>query len=173
MEALTRALSRMITRMPSLVGWPVIRRPNGLNVQEQSRVWWRPIVLFHFTQCVQSHQTCLRCVLSLLIFLGPDNPSYTPTFSVLIESRKPGLLASDKPSVLLVAQRDERTPEAGPHVESEPSRTDYQYSGDYSDFGKGNPNRHFQYRIIFRYCIVRKEVIADAALRGGQRCHQT
>ena len=53
------------------------------------------------------------------------------------------LLALEKPSVLLIAQRDERTPEAWLHVESEASRTDYQYSGDYSDFGKGNQNHHF------------------------------
>ncbi|SRR6266851_360278 len=92
---------------------------------------------------VSNHQMCLRCVPSLAIFLGPDNPSYTPTFSALIGSRKPGLLALDKSSVLPVAQRDGRMPEVWLHVESEPSRTDYQYSGDYSDFGKGNQNRHF------------------------------
>ena len=66
-----------------------------------------------------------------------------PIFLVLIESCKPGLLVLDKSSVLLIAQRDECMPEAWPHVESEPSHMDYPYSGDYSDFSKGNPNHHF------------------------------
>jgi CHAT domain-containing protein len=39
-------------------------------------------------------------------------PSYTPTLSALIESRKPGSRSFEKPSILLVAQPDEFMPAA-------------------------------------------------------------
>src|SRR5712691_12788659 len=39
-------------------------------------------------------------------------PSYTPTLSALIESRKPGPHSFEKPSILLVAQPDEFMPGA-------------------------------------------------------------
>ena len=43
-------------------------------------------------------------------------PSYTPTLSALIDSRKPGAHSSEKPSILLVAQPDEFIPGAWDEV---------------------------------------------------------
>ena len=45
-------------------------------------------------------------------FLDLYIPSYTPTLSALIDSRKPGSQAIGKPSILLVVQPDEKMPEA-------------------------------------------------------------
>jgi CHAT domain-containing protein len=45
-------------------------------------------------------------------FLDLYIPSYIPSLSALIESRKPGSQAIGKPSMLLVAQPDENMPEA-------------------------------------------------------------
>ena len=43
-------------------------------------------------------------------------PSYTPTLSALVESRKPGKSSFDKPSVVLVANPDDSVHEAWPEI---------------------------------------------------------
>ncbi|KAN0131130.1 CHAT domain containing protein [Lactarius tabidus] len=102
-------LASVLSDLYELVGKPVIERLRKLKVPEKSRVWWCP--------------TGALCSLPLhtmgpipstdgdgLYFSDLFIPSYTPSLSALIESRKRGSLsdASDnlKPSVLLVAQPD-------------------------------------------------------------------
>jgi CHAT domain-containing protein len=105
------ALSFVLQTLYDLVGRPVIQRLHELNVPEQSRVWWCP--------------TSVLCFLPLhamgpirsdgphkLYFSDLYIPSYTPTLSALIESRKLGSRSFDEPSILLVAQPDESMPGA-------------------------------------------------------------
>ena len=103
------ALASVLSGLYELVGKPVVGRLRELKVPEKSRVWWCPTGAF--------------CSLPLhamgpipsdggedLYFSDLYIPSYTPTLSALIESRKRGSSsdASDhlKPSILLVAQPD-------------------------------------------------------------------
>ena len=102
-----RTLASVLADLYELVGKPVIEGLRKFKVPEKSRVWWCP--------------TCAFCSLPLhamgpipsddgkqLYFSDLYIPSYTPSLSALIESRKRGSLsdASDnlKPSILLVAQ---------------------------------------------------------------------
>src|SRR6266851_2344844 len=115
-----RASSRTYTRMRyvlysmslyDLVSRPVIKGLNELNVPEQSRVWWCPTSVFcplplHAMGPIPSGVGPPRYFLDLYI------PSYIPSLSALIESRKPGSQAIRKPSILLMAQPDEKMPEA-------------------------------------------------------------
>ena len=105
------ALRSVLKELYDLVGRPVINRLKELNVPEQSRVWWCPTSVFcslplHAMGPIPSDVGPLRYFLDLYI------PSYTPSLSALIESRKPGLQFNDKPSILLVAQPDEKMPQA-------------------------------------------------------------
>jgi len=89
----------------------VIKRLNELNVPEQSRIWWCPTSVFcslplHAMGPIPSDVGRPRYFLDLYI------PSYIPSLSALIESRKPGSQGIGKPSILLVAQPDENMPEA-------------------------------------------------------------
>jgi CHAT domain-containing protein len=77
-----------------------------LNVPEQSRVWWCPTSVFcslplHAMGPVHSDVDPPQYFLDLYI------PSYIPSLSALIESRKPGSQTICKPSILLVAHPDE------------------------------------------------------------------
>ncbi|KAI0298357.1 CHAT domain-containing protein [Multifurca ochricompacta] len=63
--------------------------------------------LFRFMQWAQSHQMTVSSDTFQIIY-----PSYTPTLSALIESRKPSPKTSYKPSLLLVANPDESLPGA-------------------------------------------------------------
>ncbi|KAI0297318.1 CHAT domain-containing protein [Multifurca ochricompacta] len=99
-----RALRSVLDGLYKLVGRPVIDRLRALGVPEQSRIWWCPTSVF--------------CSLPLHA-MGPipsdDDlyiPSYTPTLSALIESRKPSPKTSYQPSLLLVANPDESLPGA-------------------------------------------------------------
>jgi CHAT domain-containing protein len=105
------ALRSVLKELYDLVGRPVIRRLNELNVPEQSRVWWCPTsalcsLPLHAMGPISSYAGPPKYFMDLYI------PSYTPSLSALIESRKPGSQAIGKPSILLVARPDEKMPQA-------------------------------------------------------------
>src|SRR5713101_7197095 len=109
----TRTLYLLYSRssMCLSAGRPVIKRLNELNVPEQSRVWWCPTSVFcslplHAMGPIPSEVGRPRYFLDLYI------PSYIPSLSALIESRKPRSQAIGKPSILLVVQPDEEMLEA-------------------------------------------------------------
>src|SRR6266851_5812002 len=100
------ALRSVLKELYDLVGRPVIKRLNELNVPEQSRVWWCPTSVFyslplHAMGPIQSDVDPPQYFLDLYI------SSYIPSLSALIESRKPGSQTICKPSILLVAHPDE------------------------------------------------------------------
>ncbi|KAI9510735.1 CHAT domain-containing protein [Russula earlei] len=99
-------LRSVLVGLYDLVGRPVIERLRSLNVSEQSRVWWCPTSVFcslplHAMGPIPSEDGLKRHFFDLYI------PSYTPTLSALIESRKPSNEKFEKPSILLVAQPDQ------------------------------------------------------------------
>ena len=101
----------VLKELYDLVGRPLIKRLNELNIPEQSRVWLCPTSVFcslplHAMGPIPSDTGSSRYFLDLYI------PSYTPSLSALIESRKPGSQAIGKPSILLVAQPDKEMPMA-------------------------------------------------------------
>ena len=98
-------LASILTDLYELVGKPVVQRLRQLKVREKSRVWWCPTSAFcslplHAMGPIPSDDRDKVYFMDLYI------PSYTPTLSALIESRKPGSQPKplDKPSLLLVAQ---------------------------------------------------------------------
>ena len=104
-----RTLASVLVDLYELVGKPVIDRLRKFKVPEKSRVWWCPTGAFcslplHAMGPIPSDDG------NELYFSDLYIPSYTPSLSALIESRKRGSLsdASDnsKPSILLVAQPD-------------------------------------------------------------------
>ena len=102
-------LSYVLEHLYDLVGRPVIERLCSLNVSEQSRVWWCPTSVFcslplHAMGPIRSDGP------TKLYFSDLYIPSYTPTLSALIESRKPSTQPSDAPSMLLVVQPDAQMP---------------------------------------------------------------
>jgi len=105
------ALTSVLETLYDLVGRPVIKRLQELNVPEQSRIWWCPTSVFcslplHAMGPIRSegpHE---------LYFSDLYIPSYTPTLSALIESRTHNSHSLEKPSILLVAQPDESMPGA-------------------------------------------------------------
>jgi CHAT domain-containing protein len=104
-------LISVLETLYDLVGQPVIRRLQELNVPEQSRIWWCPTSVFcslplHAMGPIQSDGP------HKLYFSDLYIPSYTPTLTALIDSRKSGAHSSEKPSILLVAQPDESMPRA-------------------------------------------------------------
>jgi len=103
------ALSSVLETLHDLVGRPVIQRLYELDIPEQSRIWFCPTSVFcslplHAMGPIRSE--------------GPDKfyfsdlyiPSYTPTLSALMESRKPRARPLDQPSMLLVIQPDAKMP---------------------------------------------------------------
>ncbi|KAI0294722.1 CHAT domain-containing protein [Multifurca ochricompacta] len=106
-----RALRSVLDGLYKLVGRPVIDRLRALGVPEQSRIWWCPTSVFcslplHAMGPIPSDDGVKRYFSDLYI------PSYTPTLSALIESRKPSPKTSIQPSLLLVANPDESLPGA-------------------------------------------------------------
>ncbi|KAI0298390.1 CHAT domain-containing protein [Multifurca ochricompacta] len=104
-----RALRSVLEGLYYLVGLPVIRRLRELRIPEQSRVWWCPTSVFcslplHAMGPIPSNDGIKRYFSDLYI------PSYTPTLSALIESRKPGSEMMGQPSLLLVAQPNASLP---------------------------------------------------------------
>ncbi|KAI0291164.1 CHAT domain-containing protein [Multifurca ochricompacta] len=106
-----RALRSVLDGLYNLVGEPVIHKLHTLGVPEQSRIWWCPTSVFcslplHAMGPIPSYDGVKRYFSDLYI------PSYTPTLSALIESRKPSPKTSYQPSLLLVANPDESLPGA-------------------------------------------------------------
>ncbi|KAF8263683.1 CHAT domain-containing protein [Lactarius quietus] len=98
-------LASVLADLYELVGKPVIERLRQLEVPENSRVWWCPTSAFcslplHAMGPIPSDGDDKVYFMDLYI------PSYTPSLTALIESRKPGSRPQtlDEPSVLLVAQ---------------------------------------------------------------------
>lgn len=104
-------LSFVLQTLYDLVGRPVIQRLHELNVPEQSRVWWCPTSVFCFLP-LHAMGPIRSDGPHKLYFSDLYIPSYTPTLSALIESRKTGTHSFEKPSILLVAQPDESMPGA-------------------------------------------------------------
>jgi hypothetical protein len=103
------ALYSVLKGLYELVGAPVIKRLRVLGVPEQSRIWWCPTSVFcslplHAMGPIPPNDTCKRYFSDLYI------PSYTPSLSALIESRKAGPHIPEKPSLLLVAQPEDSLP---------------------------------------------------------------
>jgi len=102
-----RALRSVLKRLYELVGQPVIKELRRLKIPEQSQIWWCLTSVFcslplHAMGPIPSNDCDgVSCYFSDLYI-----PSYTPTLSALLESRKPSELSSEKPSVLLVANPD-------------------------------------------------------------------
>jgi len=104
-DAYEDALRVVLKELYELVGRPVIKRLNELNIPEQSRVWWCPTSVFcslplHAMGPIPSDVGPPRYFLDLYI------PSYTPSLLALIESRKTNSQTFEKPSMLLVVQPD-------------------------------------------------------------------
>ena len=105
------ALSSVLETLHDLVGRPVIQRLHELNIPEQSRIWFCPTSVFcslplHAMGPIRSEGSVKSYFSDLYI------PSYTPTLSALIESRKPRARPLDRPSMLLVIQPDAKMPKA-------------------------------------------------------------
>ncbi|KAH9047467.1 CHAT domain-containing protein [Lactarius deliciosus] len=103
------ALCSVLKGLYELVGEPVINGLHLLGIPEQSRVWWCPTSVFcslplHAMGPIPSGDTSDRYFSDLYV------PSYTPSLSALIESRKARPQVLDKPSLLLVAQPDDSLP---------------------------------------------------------------
>ncbi|KAF8270145.1 CHAT domain-containing protein [Lactarius quietus] len=103
------ALSFVLKGLYIFVGEPVIEKLRVLGVPEQSRVWWCPTSVFcslplHAMGPIPSSDSQERYFSDLYI------PSYTPSLSALIESRKKSTQMPDKPSLFLVAQPDHSLP---------------------------------------------------------------
>ena len=82
-----RALRSVLEELYELIGRPVIERLRLLGVQEQSRVWWCPTSVFcslplHAMGPIPSRDGVKQFFSDLYI------PSYTPSLSALIESRR-------------------------------------------------------------------------------------
>jgi len=87
-DAYNDALRAVLKELYELVGRPVIKRLNELNIPEQSSVWWCPTSVLcslplHAMGPLPSDMDLPRYFLDLYI------PSYTPSLSALIESRNP------------------------------------------------------------------------------------
>jgi hypothetical protein len=103
-------LCSVLKGLYELVGEPVIKRLRVLGVPEQSRIWWCPTSVFcslplHAMGPIPSTEPGKPRYFSDLYI-----PSYTPSLSALIESRKECSQAPAKPSLLLVAQPDDNLP---------------------------------------------------------------
>jgi CHAT domain-containing protein len=105
------ALTSVLEVLYDLVGKPVIKRLQELDVPEQSRIWWCPTSVFcslplHAMGPIRSEGP------HKLYFSDLYIPSYTPTLSALIESRKYSSHSFEMPSILLVALPGESMPGA-------------------------------------------------------------
>jgi CHAT domain-containing protein len=104
------ALCSVLKGLYELVGEPVIKRLRVLGVPEQSRIWWCPTSFFcslplHAMGPIPSSKPGKPQYFSDLYI-----PSYTPSLSALIDSRKASPQTLGKPSLLLVAQPDDSLP---------------------------------------------------------------
>jgi hypothetical protein len=100
------ALYSVLNGLYELVGEPVIKRFRILGVPEQSRIWWCPTSVF----CSLPLHAMGPIPYSDRYFSDLYIPSYTPSLSDLIESRKAGPHIPERPSFLLVAQPEDSLP---------------------------------------------------------------
>ena len=100
------ALCFVLKGLYELVGEPVIKRLRVLGVPEQSRVWWCPTSVF----CSLPLHAMGPILSSDTYFSDLYIPSYTPSLSALIESRKTSQQVTEKPSLLLVALPEDDLP---------------------------------------------------------------
>ena len=103
------ALCSVLKGLYELVGEPVIKRFRMLGVPEQSRIWLCPTSVFcslplHAMGPIPSSERSKQYFSDCYI------PSYTPSLSALIESRRASPRMLDKPSLLLVARPDDSLP---------------------------------------------------------------
>jgi tetratricopeptide (TPR) repeat protein len=104
------ALCSVLKGLYELVGEPVTKRLRTLGVPEQSRIWWCPTSVFcslplHAMGPIPSSDAGKPRYFSDLYI-----PSYTPSLSALIESRRASPQMLEKPSLLLVAQPEDSLP---------------------------------------------------------------
>jgi CHAT domain len=103
------AVRFVLADLYALVGRPILERLRALGIPEQSRIWWCPTSAFCFlplhamgpipsTDGTRTEQ----------YFCDLYIPSYTPTLSALIESRKPNI--APRPSSGRWWQRPQRPP---------------------------------------------------------------
>ena len=100
------ALCSVLKGLYELVGEPVIKRLRVLGVPEQSRIWWCPTSVF----CSLPLHAMGPISHSDRYFSDLYIPSYTPSLSALIESRKTSQNVPGKPSLLLVALPEDDLP---------------------------------------------------------------
>ena len=104
------ALCSVLKGLYELVGQPVMKRLRLLGVPEQSRIWWCPTSVFcslplHAMGPIPSNEPGKPRYFSDMYI-----PSYTPSLSALIDSRRASPRILEKPSLLLVAQPDHDLP---------------------------------------------------------------
>ena len=104
-----RALCSVLKGLYELVGEPVIKRLRVLGLPEQSRIWWCPTSVFcslplHAMGPIPSTDSSKQYFSDFYI------PSYTPSLSALIESRREHSQMLEKPSLLLVAHPEDSLP---------------------------------------------------------------
>ena len=103
------ALCSVLKELYELVGESVIKTLQVSGVPEQSRVWWCPTSVFcslplHAMGPIPSSEPSKRYFSDFYI------PSYTPSLSALIESRRASPKMQEKPSLLLVAHPEDSLP---------------------------------------------------------------
>ena len=103
------ALFSVLKGLYELVGEPVIKRLRVLDVPEQSRIWWCPTSVFcslplHAMGPIPSSDPSKQYFSDFYI------PSYTPSLSALIDSRRENSKTLEKPSLLLVAHPEDSLP---------------------------------------------------------------
>ena len=98
-------LASVLADLYELVGKLVIARLRQLQVPEKSRIWWCPTSAFCFLP-LHAMGPIPSDGNNKVYFMDLYIPSYTPTLTALVESRKPGSQHKtfDPPSLLLVAQ---------------------------------------------------------------------
>ena len=104
------ALCAVLKGLYELVGQPVIKRLRLMGVPEQSRIWWCPTSVFsslplHAMGPIPSSDPGTPRYFSDLYI-----PSYTPSLSALIDSRRASPWILERPTLLLVAQPDHDLP---------------------------------------------------------------
>ena len=103
------ALCSVLKDLYELVGESVIKTLQVSGVPEQSRIWWCPTSVFcslplHAMGPIPSSDPSKRYFSDFYV------PSYTPSLSALIESRRANSQMHEKPSLLLVAHPEDSLP---------------------------------------------------------------
>ncbi|KAN0134110.1 CHAT domain containing protein [Lactarius tabidus] len=104
------ALCSVLKGLYELVGEPVIKRLRLLGVPKQSRIWLCPTSVFCSLPLHAMGPIPSSGVGKPRYFSDLYIPSYTPSLSALIESRRTSLRVLERPSLLLVAQPEDSLP---------------------------------------------------------------